>query len=129
MKPTKILIVEDDLFLRELYTDILSSEEWTVDSAADGQEGLEKMQAGGWTLVLLDMNLPKFNGVEIVKKLQAETSKKNNQMIIFLTNMEEGPALKEIESMGYSYLIKSQYAPDQFLEKIKNIVNSITSTL
>ena len=127
MKSTKILIVEDDLFLRELYTDILSSEAWTVDSAVDGQEGLEKIQAGGWTLVLLDMNLPKLNGVDIVKKLKTEPNQEKNERIMFLTNMEEGPALKEVQLMGYDYLIKSQFAPDQFLEKVKSIVSNITS--
>lgn len=122
MNSQKILIVEDDMFLRELYADILSSEPWTVETAADGQEGLEKMKAGGWSLILLDMNLPKLKGIEIVKKLKDEPSRAENRLIIFLTNMEEGPELTEVESLGYKYLIKSQLAPDQFLQQVKTFL-------
>ena len=122
MNSQKILVIEDDLFLRELYTDILSSESWTVETAADGQEGLEKIQTGGWNLVLLDMNLPKLKGIEIVKKLSTTSNEDLNQTIVFLTNMEEGPELQEIESLGYKYLIKSQFTPDQFLQKIKELL-------
>lgn len=122
MNSQKILVIEDDLFLRELYTDILSSESWTVETAADGQEGLEKIQTGGWNLVLLDMNLPKLKGIEIVKKLSTTSNEDLNQTIVFLTNMEEGPELQEIESLGYKYLIKSQFSPDQFLQKIKELL-------
>lgn len=125
MQSQKILIVEDDLFLRELYTDILSSESWIVDTAADGQEGLEKIKAGGWNLVLLDINLPKLNGIDIIKSLKTEPSLAANHIIVFLTNMEEGPVLKEIQTMGYKYLIKSQLSPDQFLQQIKSHLTSI----
>ncbi len=122
MNSQKILVVEDDLFLRELYTDILSSEPWTVETAADGQEGLEKILTGGWNLILLDMNLPKLKGIEIVKKLSNPSDTTLSRIIVFLTNMEEGPELQEIESLGYKYLIKSQFSPDQFLQKIKELL-------
>lgn len=121
MNSKKILLVEDDLFLRELYTDILSSEPWTLETAADGMEALAKIQTGGWDLILLDMNLPKLKGLEVVKKLR-EHSEKVTGKIIFLTNMEEGPELKEVESLGYQYLIKSQFSPDQFLQKVKELL-------
>ncbi len=119
MQLPKILIVEDDLFLRELYSDILSSGPWTLDTASDGQIGLEKIQKGGWDLILLDMNLPKMNGLEIVKKISENPIQPQNKKIVFLTNMEEGPVLGEIKKLGYEYLIKSQLAPDQFLQQIK----------
>ncbi len=119
MESQKILIVEDDLFLRELYVDILSSEKWMVDTAADGQEGFEKIYAGGWSLILLDMNLPKLKGIEVVKKLKTEPGLHENRLIVFLTNMEDGPELKEVQELGFKYLIKSQFSPDQFIQQIK----------
>lgn len=115
----KILIVEDDLFLRELYCDILSSEPWQIEVAEDGNVGLEKMKTGGFDLVLLDMNLPKLNGLDIIKRLKLEPPTVPNKQTIFLTNMEEGPQLHEVTSLGYQYLIKSQLAPDQFIQYIK----------
>ena len=119
MQLPKILIVEDDLFLRELYSDILSSGPWTLDTASDGQIGLEKIQKGGWDLILLDMNLPKMNGLEIIKKVAQNPVQPQNKKTVFLTNMEEGSALGEIKELGYEYLIKSQLAPDQFLQQVK----------
>lgn len=114
----KILLVEDDNFLREFYKEILDNQGYEVHTACDGLEALEKIKNGGWDLVLLDVFLPKLNGTQIIKELKKTPPVRPNKSIVFLTNLDN---CQEIEkgSIGYNYLIKSQLEPDEFLEKVK----------
>ncbi|MDP2585960.1 MAG: response regulator, partial [Candidatus Levybacteria bacterium] len=70
MDQQRILVVEDDLFLRELYIDILSAEGYKVEAAEDGGVALEKMKVGGYHLVLLDIIMPKMDGLSVMRQLQ-----------------------------------------------------------
>ena len=70
-KKSRILVVEDETFLRDLYVEILADEGYEVDTAADGAEGLKKIQMGGYDLILLDIVLPKMDGIEILKNIKA----------------------------------------------------------
>lgn len=115
----KILIVEDDRFLRELYHDIISGEGHQVDTAEDGEEAFEKMKQGGWDLVLLDIVLPKMDGIEIMKKLQIEPPAAPNKSLVFLTNLDKDQKIKEAMQYGNGYLIKSQLTPGDFINEIK----------
>ena len=70
----KILIVEDDQFLREFYQELLQEEGYIVDVAADGEIALKKITEGGFSLVLLDIMLPKMDGINILKTLRSSNS-------------------------------------------------------
>jgi len=83
----KLLIVEDDEFLRDFYQELLTSEGYTVDVAADGEVGWEKIHQGGWNLVLLDIMLPKMDGLHILQNLQAQPAQQKNGPIVVLTNL------------------------------------------
>lgn len=120
MDPKKILVVEDDLFLRELYTDILKEEGYTVDSAADGDEALSKIKLGGYNLVLLDIILPKIDGLEVMKQIQTSPPQNPNKCIIFLTNLDKDEEIKAALQLGQGYLIKSQITPGTLVEEVKN---------
>lgn len=122
-KQTKILVVEDDLFLRDLYCELLRDEGFYVDSASDGPEGFTKIKQGGWDLVLLDIILPKMDGLEIMRRLKEDPPKKPNGPIVFLTNLGKDEPIKEgFRLGGAGYLIKSQFTPDQVLSEIKNFL-------
>ena len=69
MNKAKILIIDDDKFLRELYYEILTNENYAVDLASDGEEGLRKLTEGGYDLVLLDIVMAKINGIDIMKQV------------------------------------------------------------
>lgn len=116
----KILVVEDDQFLRELYDELLRDEGYEVSLAADGQEGLEKITAGGFDLVLLDIMLPKIDGLEILRKLKEAPPKLSNGPTVLLTNLGQDSIIKEGFTLGASgYLIKSAMNPDQVLNEVK----------
>src|SRR3990167_7067996 len=90
----RILVVEDDLFLRELYTDILRGEGYEVESAADGEQALEKMKVGGYDIVLLDIIMPKMDGLSVMKQMQNLTPQAPNKYIIFLTNLDKDEEIR-----------------------------------
>lgn len=123
METKKILVVEDDLFLRELYIDILTSEGYKVDSAADGEEALQKIKIGGYNLVLLDIILPKINGLEVVKQIQVSPPQNPNKCVLFLTNLDKDEEIKAALKLGQGYLIKSQITPESLVEQVKTYLN------
>jgi DNA-binding response OmpR family regulator len=121
----KILIVEDDQFLRELYCEVLEKEGYSVSSGADGQEGYQLMKKGGFDLVLLDVMLPKMDGIDILKKLQKEKLIHKNKTIILLTNLSGEAVLRKKGRIEVDdYLIKSSLTPDALIAKVNYILKS-----
>jgi DNA-binding response OmpR family regulator len=119
--PKKILIVEDDEFLRDLYIEILQDVGYTVDHAADGEEGYAKLRNDGYDLVLLDIMLPKMDGLTILEKLKADPqAAQSNAKIIVLSNMGQDSAIAKAIGFGAKgYMIKSDYTPDEVINKVR----------
>jgi|WetSurMetagenome_2_1015567.scaffolds.fasta_scaffold95661_3 CheY-like chemotaxis protein len=119
MDQKRILVVEDDLFLRELYTDVLSGEGYQVDAANDGEMALEKMKVGGYDLVLLDIIMPRMDGLNVMRQLQNNPPQAPNKCIVFLTNLDKDEEIKAALQLGNGYLIKSQITPGGLAEEVK----------
>jgi len=122
----KIFITEDDPLMIRVYEKTLKLYGYDVESAADGEEALAKLlvMKEQPNLILLDIMMPKMNGLELLQKLKAEASLKEIP-VVFLTNL----AGKEDEEKGLAlgataYLVKSQYEPKEIAEKIKGIIAS-----
>lgn len=124
MNPSKkILIIEDDQFLREFYQELLQGEGYLIDVAIDGDTGLQKMQQGGYDLVLLDIMLPKKDGLQILRDLKVSPSKQANGPVVCLTNLGQDTIIKQSFELGAAgYLIKSALDPDDVLQEIKNFL-------
>lgn len=118
MEQKKILVVEDDDFLREIYMEILGDAGYIIDSAVDGDQAYEKVKQGGWDLILLDIILPKMDGLDVIKKIKKDPDAKPSKNLVFLTNLDNDAQIKEALSLGNGYLIKSQLTPDNLLKEI-----------
>lgn len=117
----KILIVEDDQFLREFYQELLQSEGFNVDLAADGEIAFQKAHLGGYDLIMLDIMLPKKDGLQILKELKLSPPQNINGPIVVLTNLGQDAVIKQCFDLGASgYLIKSAMNPDQVLTEINS---------
>ncbi|KKQ26888.1 MAG: Two-component chemotaxis response transcriptional regulator cheY [Candidatus Levybacteria bacterium GW2011_GWA2_37_36] len=127
MDQKRILIVEDDLFLRELYTDVLSAEGYKVDAAADGEEALQKMKVGGYNLVLLDIIMPKMDGLEVMRQIQNTPPQAPNKCVVFLTNLDKDEEIRTALKLGNGYLIKSQITPGSLVEEVKTYLDKYNS--
>lgn len=123
----KILIVEDDQFLREFYQELLQAEGYIIDLAADGETAFSKIHEGGYDLVMLDIMLPKKDGLQILKDTKANLPKTPNGPIVVLTNIGQDAIIKSCFEFGASgYIIKSAMNPDQVLTEIHNFIVAST---
>lgn len=127
-KNKKILIVEDDQFLREFYQELLQAEGFTVEVAADGDIAFQKISEGGFDLVMLDIMLPKKDGIQILKENQAHPPKIKNGPIVVLTNIGQDAIIKTCFQYGAAgYMIKSALNPDQVLVELSNYLTASAS--
>lgn len=116
----KILLVEDEDFIRDLYVRQLSKAGFQVKSAIDGQSGLDMLKNETFDLLLLDIMLPGINGLQLLREFK--TQNPNSPMItILLTNLGQEAVIKEGFELGaQAYLIKASYTPDQVVNEVKN---------
>lgn len=115
----RILVVEDEKPLRDLYVQLLVDEGYDVDQATDGEEAIVSMQQGGYDLILLDIVLPKMDGVTILKKLRESGAAKSNRAIVVLSNLGQDDVIATAISLGArGYMIKSDYTPDQVIKQV-----------
>lgn len=119
----KILLVEDDQLLRDLYHELLTDEGFLVDQAADGETGLQRILQGGYNLILLDIMLPKRDGIAILKEVKDKKPAAPNGPIVLLTNLGQDALIKEGFAQGAAgYLIKSALTPDQVLHEVRTFL-------
>lgn len=117
----KILIVEDDQFLREFYQELLQSEGYSIDVAPDGDTALNKLQNNEYNLLLLDIMLPKKDGLQILRDLKVKPPKSPKLTIVVLTNLGQETIIRECFALGAEgFLIKSALNPDQVLTEVKS---------
>lgn len=121
----RILIVDDELYLRELYEEVIQSAGFDVETALDGKEGLEKIRTGNFDLVLLDVMMPELDGIGVLQKLKNENPKPARMpVIVICTNLSHDPVINEAKNLGASaYIVKADVVPDQIIEKIKQLLN------
>jgi CheY-like chemotaxis protein len=122
----RILVVDDDLFIRDIYEEILKNAGYKVETAIDGEEGLTKLQNGGYSVILLDINMPKKNGLEILKILMNKPPKKPNGPILLLTNSVEKSVIEEAEVTNvHKCLVKADLTPAELLKNVQNVFYGI----
>jgi len=119
--PKKILIIEDDKFLRELVTQKLAKEGYEILEAADGENGV-KMAKKKPDLVLLDLLLPGINGFEVLARIKQNPSLSQIPVIILSNLGQKNDIEKGLKMGARDYLIKAHFTPAQIVEKIKNIL-------
>jgi len=118
----KILIIEDDKFLRELIARKLSEEGFTVEEAVDGEEGIRKTNEGKPDLILLDLILPSIDGFEVLTKVKQDAETKSIPVII-LSNLGQKEDIEKGLKLGaFDYLVKAHFTPGEIIEKVRNAI-------
>lgn len=113
----KVLIVDDDPFIVEMYSLKLTEVGYDVQAAPDGKRGLEEIKSGGWDAVLLDVVLPMMDGFEVLETIQRE--KIAHPPIILLTNLGQKEDIDRGLALGaVDYLIKAHFTPKEVVEKV-----------
>jgi len=116
----RIIVIEDDTFLREMYQELLIGEGYEVDVAMDGGEAFDKLTANEYDLALLDIMMPKKDGLQILRDIPEN---KRGCPFVMLTNLGQDQVIKDALALGAAgYLIKSSLAPDEVVQKIEEFL-------
>lgn len=120
----KVMIVEDDVFIRDIYQVKFSQEGFEVIVAEDGIKALEKLKEVTPDIILLDIIMPYMNGIEVLKNIKSNDLLKNIP-IIMLTNISEKEKVSEGMELGVQdYLIKSHFTPSEVVHKVNALLNA-----
>jgi DNA-binding response OmpR family regulator len=120
--PAKILVVEDDKFLRELITQKLKREGHDVREAVDGEDGVRKIEEEKPEIVLLDLILPGIDGFEVLAKIKENPERKDVPVII-LSNLGQRDDVERGLKLGaVDFLIKAHFTPGEIIEKIEAVL-------
>ena len=121
-----ILLIDDDLFVTSLYQTKLSNEGFRVETANNGVDALSKLETFRPDIVVLDLNMPKMNGVEVLKSIRTHPELKNVPVIVF-SNGSSQNLLDEVCPLGIKKVFtKSQCPPNRLISEIESALKSLS---
>lgn len=119
----KILIIEDDRYISKMYQLKLSLENYDVQVAENGRQGVDKVKEFMPNIILLDLLMPELDGFEVLKIVKSEDATKDIPVLI-MSNLGQEDHIQKGLSMGaIGYIVKSQYTPSRVVEKIKDVLS------
>lgn len=120
----KILLVEDEHFISDLYKYALDKAGFLVKAALDGKTGLNLLSQESFDVLLLDIMLPDINGLEVLKQWKLK-NKDSKMIVMLLTNLGQDAIIKEGFNLGaQGYLVKASYTPEQIVNEVKNALQA-----
>lgn len=120
---TKIAIIEDDQVINQMYRMKFEAAGFDVATASDGEAGVAIVKKFHPDLILLDLQMPNMNGVEVLSLIRALPSHKQTPVIV-LTNLGEEEAPDGLRKLGvHSYIVKADFTPRQVVERVKHALN------
>jgi len=116
--PKRVLCIEDEHFISELYSRALTKAGYQVDVQLDGQKGMAAAQTDVYDIILLDLMLPNITGIEVLRTLRdPRLTPKMHAKIIITTNLEQRDDVREdIEKQADGYLVKAEITPHELVE-------------
>lgn len=119
----KVLTIEDDVLLRETLTEILEVYGHTVVQAENGEEGIEMFSESSPDLVLCDINMPKMDGFEVLKKLKIIVGEADMPPFIFLSAKTEKKNIQQALDLGAVDFVSKPYSAPELLKLIDSRLN------
>jgi DNA-binding response OmpR family regulator len=122
-KPKRILCIEDEHFISELYARALTKAGYQVDVQLDGQKGMAAAQTDQYDIILLDLMIPNITGIEVLRTLRdPKLTPKMHAKIIITTNLEQREDVRaDIEKQADGYLVKAEITPRELVEFLSHL--------
>jgi len=118
-KNIKVLIVDDDLTLREMYAERMKTEGYDVHIAKDGEEGIAMARELKPDVVLLDIMMPGTNGFGVLESLQKDPTTEKIPILMLSALIQDENKEKSKDAGAVGYIVKSETTPADVIEKIK----------
>jgi DNA-binding response OmpR family regulator len=119
----KILLIEDDPFLVDIYSTKMKEVGYEVESAEEGEEALRKINDLKPDLILLDIVLPTVNGWEILRNIKKDENLKDIKVVILSNLGEKDEVEKGMKAGACKYIVKAHYTPSEVVKEIKKILD------
>lgn len=121
VRPMRILMIEDDADLAQMYALRLRREGHAVEIVSDGKVGLERASGGGYDVILLDVNLPMLDGISVLQRLR-RTPGGAELPVLVLSNYSDVRLVENARALGVRrYLVKSETAPSDVVRLVREI--------
>ncbi len=123
-KNLKFLLVEDDPMIWDIYEQAFRMKGYDIEVAVDGEEAVKKLEAMEKLpdLVLLDVMMPKMNGLDVLRHIK-KTDRLKNIIVVMLTNLAENKNIEEGLRLGVSkYLVKQDYTPSEVVKEVEAVL-------
>ncbi|MDP3762635.1 MAG: response regulator [bacterium] len=122
MNPTKVLIVDDDAFLLDMYALKFKESGFQVEIAKDGQEACDKIKSVNPGVILLDIVMPKIDGFDVLRKIKQDNIAPN-AVILLLTNLGQKEDVERGLKLGADdYIVKAHFTPSEVVAKVKSLL-------
>jgi CheY-like chemotaxis protein len=123
---SKVLLVEDNFYIRDIYSITLKEAGYNLEVAVDGDEALAKAKSFAPELIFLDIMIPGHSGLEVLKVLREDASYGCQEAkIILLTNFDQDEATKQaLTSHADGYIIKANITPSDLIELTKSYLEA-----
>jgi len=117
-----ILLVDDDLTLREMYEERLKAEGFNIIQATNGEEALQKAKETKPNIILLDIMMPKINGFDVLRELKSDAELQSIPVIILTALIQDVDRVQGKKLGAADYIVKSETMPGEVIVKIKNAI-------
>jgi len=118
----KLLLIDDDAFLRDMYVTKFKESGHDVSVATNGTEALQILEEDSFDIILMDMIMPGISGVELIKAVRALASTKDTKCIV-LSNQGEQEDINSAQAAGADgYIVKAESIPSQVVTKVETLV-------
>jgi CheY-like chemotaxis protein len=130
MPKKRILIVDDDVYNRDFYKEILLDAGYNVETSANGEECIARLQSDErYDLILLDIVMPVKDGLQTLRDVENQEFRKKHGEIYMLSALGQDSVLAEAKAHGSTgYIVKTDVTPEEFLSKIGQIIHERQST-
>jgi CheY-like chemotaxis protein len=121
-QPKRILLVEDDRFLRKAAEAMLRRHGFTVCTAADGEEALQRVQAETPDLMLLDLIMPKMQGFEVLRRMKQNPATKQIPVVVLSNLGQESDVQQALQGGAIAYLIKANLSLQDLVTHVQKFI-------
>ncbi len=123
MKSLKIMLVDDDAFLRDMYATKFSEIGHMVDVAETAEQALTKLRDSSYDVVLMDMVMPGMNGIELLKHIKSDKLGGDPSCIMLSNQSENTDKEAALGGGALGYIVKAELIPSEVVKEVVNLVS------
>lgn len=118
----KILLVDDDAFLRDMYATKFTELGYDIESADTAEKAMAKLQEGSFDVVLMDMIMPGMNGVDLISRIKSEKIGGDPKCIMLSNQSDDTDKRLASEAGAIGYIVKAELIPSEVVEAVQKLV-------